>query len=36
MLEEALNLLAHHLRKQGKLNLEEAFVDATFASAATG
>ena len=32
-LEEALRLLARLLYEQGKLNLEEAFVDATFASA---
>jgi transposase len=32
-LEEALKLLARHLYERGKLNLEEAFVDATFASA---
>jgi len=32
-LEEALRLLAARLQEQGKLNLEEAFVDATFASA---
>src|SRR5580658_6254490 len=35
-LEEALKRLAQHLRKRGKLNLEEAFVDATFASAKKG
>jgi transposase len=35
-LEEALKLLARHLHEQGKLNLEEAFVDATFASAKKG
>src|SRR5579875_2743218 len=35
-LEEALRLLAEHLRERGKLNLEEAFVDATFASAKKG
>lgn len=29
-LEEALHLLARRLYEQGKLNLEEAFVDATF------
>jgi hypothetical protein len=29
----ALKLLAGHLHAQGKLNLDEAFVDATFASA---
>jgi transposase len=35
-LEEALRLLARRLHEQGKLNLEEAFVDATFASAKKG
>ena len=35
-LEEALRLLARLLYAQGKLNLEEAFVDATFASAKKG
>lgn len=35
-LEEALRLLARMLYEQGKLNLEEAFVDATFASAKKG
>jgi len=35
-LEEALRLLAKRLHEQGKLNLEEAFVDATFASAKKG
>src|ERR1022692_2078638 len=35
-LEEALQRLARHLRAQGKLKLEEAFVDATFASAKKG
>ena len=35
-LERALRLLAAHLHAQGKLNLEEAFVDATFASAKKG
>jgi transposase len=35
-LEEALRLLAGRLHEQGKLNLEEAFVDATFASAKKG
>jgi hypothetical protein len=34
--EEALKLLARHLHERGKLNLEEAFVDATFASAKKG
>jgi transposase len=35
-LEEALRLLARYLHQHGKLNLEEAFVDATFASAKKG
>src|SRR5271167_3953160 len=35
-LEKALRLLATHLHQQGKLNLQEAFVDATFASAKKG
>ena len=35
-LVEALRLLAPLLHEQGKLNLEEAFVDATFASAKKG
>ena len=35
-LEEALKLLAAHLHQRGKLNLDEAFVDATFASAKKG
>jgi transposase len=35
-LEEALRLLARLLYEQGRLNLEEAFVDATFASAKKG
>lgn len=35
-LEAALKLLARHLHERGKLNLEEAFVDATFASAKKG
>ncbi len=35
-LEEALRLLAQHLHERGKLNLKEAFVDATFASAKKG
>ena len=35
-LEQALRLLARLLYEQGKLNLEEAFVDATFASAKKG
>jgi transposase len=32
----ALRLLAKHLHERGKLNLDEAFVDATFASAKKG
>ncbi|MBZ2184196.1 MAG: IS5 family transposase [Bryobacter sp.] len=35
-LEEALRVLAHHLRERGQLDLAEAFVDATFASAKKG
>jgi len=35
-LEAALRKLAEHLHEQGKLNLDEAFVDATFASAKKG
>ena len=35
-LVEALRLLARLLHEQGKLNLEEAFVDATFANARKG
>ncbi len=35
-LEQALKLLAASLHAQGKLNLDEAFVDATFASAKKG
>jgi transposase len=35
-LEQALRQLAEHLRERGQLNLEEAFVDATFASAKKG
>jgi len=35
-LEQALKLLAARLHAQGKLNLDEAFVDATFASAKKG
>ena len=35
-LQKALQRLARHLRQQGKLKLEEAFVDATFASAKKG
>jgi transposase len=34
--EEALRLLATRLHKQGKLNLDEALVDATFASPKKG
>jgi len=33
---QALRLLASHLHERGKLNLDEAFVDATFASAKKG
>jgi transposase len=33
---EVLRLLAKHLHDRGKLNLDEAFVDATFASAKKG
>jgi len=33
---ETLRLLAKHLHKRGKLHLDEAFVDATFASAKKG
>jgi len=33
---EALRLLARQLHERGKLNLDEAFVDATFASAKKG
>jgi hypothetical protein len=33
---DALRLLARHLHERGKLNLDEAFVDATFASAKEG
>jgi transposase len=33
---KALRLLATHLHQRGKLNLDEAFVDATFASAKKG
>lgn len=33
---EALRLLAKHLHERGKLHLDEAFVDATFASAKKG
>jgi transposase len=35
-LVEALRLLARHLHERGKLHLDEAFVDATFASAKKG
>jgi transposase len=35
-LEQALQLLARHLHERGQLNLDEAFVDATFASAKKG
>jgi transposase len=35
-LVEALRLLAKHLHEQGRLHLDEAFVDATFASAKKG
>lgn len=35
-LVEALRLLARHLHEHGKLNLDEAFGDATFASAKKG
>lgn len=35
-LEEALKRPARHLHQRGKLNLEETFVDATFASAQKG
>ena len=35
-LEEALRRLARYLHERGRLNLEEAFVDATFASAKKG
>ena len=35
-LVEALRRLAKHLHERGKLNLDEAFVDATFASAKKG
>ena len=36
ILEQALRVLATELRGQGRLDLEEAFVDATFASAKKG
>ena len=35
-LEAALKVLARHLHERGKLNLKEAFVAATFASAKKG
>jgi len=35
-LVEALRVLARHLHERGKLHLDEAFVDATFASAKKG
>ena len=35
-LVEVLRLLAKHLHERGKLSLDEAFVDATFASAKKG
>ena len=35
-LDKALRLLATHLHDQGKLDLQEAFIDATFASAKKG
>ena len=35
-LVEVLGLLARHLHRRGKLKLDEAFVDATFASANKG
>ena len=35
-LVEVLRLLAEYLHERGKLNLDEAFVDATFASAQKG
>ena len=35
-LGKVLRLLARHLREKGKLDLEEAFVDATFAGAKKG
>ncbi len=35
-LEKALKMLARHLHERGRLNLDEAFVDATFASAKKG
>src|SRR5260370_8160286 len=35
-LEKALRLLAKHLHERGKLDLQEAFIDATFATAKKG
>jgi len=35
-LERALTLLTRHLHERGQLNLDEAFLDATFASAKKG
>jgi transposase len=35
-LEKALGALARHLHERGQLNLDKAFVDATFASAKKG
>jgi len=35
-LEQTLRRLAQHLHERGQLNLDEAFVDATFASAKKG
>jgi len=35
-LEQALRVLAERLRAEGRLNLEEAFIDATFAAAKKG
>jgi transposase len=35
-LEKALRLLAKHLHDRGKLDVQEAFIDATFASAKKG
>lgn len=35
-LERALQVLARHLHERGQLNLDEAFVDATFANAKKG
>jgi transposase len=35
-LEEALGRLARHLHERGELNLDQAFVDATFASVKKG